>query len=160
MENKIASFFWFDKDLKEIIAYYRDIFNRDSKVSDGKVIFEEVSYNLISSDPANKVEMATIKLFGTFYHFMGAKRYAEFNESFSLMINTEDQAETDYYWDAITKEGKEIECGWCKDKYGMSWQVIPKKLLELNTSPDKSVASYAMQQMMKIKKIIIKDLEK
>ena len=154
MKNKIAAFFWFDRDLREVITYYQDIFNKD-----GKVVFEEVSYNLLSPDPANKVEMATVKLFRNTYHFMGAKRYVDFNESFSLMINTEDQTETDYYWDAFTKEGGENVCGWCKDKYGLSWQITPKKLIELNTSKDKDVASYAMEQMMKMKKIIIKDLE-
>lgn len=155
MENKITTFFWFDNDLKEVIAYYQNIFNRNKKDN-----FEEVSYVLVSPDPVHKVEMATVKLFGTTYHFMGAKRYVEFNESFSLMINTENQEETDYYWDALTREGSENVCGWCKDKYGLSWQVIPKRLIELNGSKDKEVASYAMQQMMKMKKIIIKDLEK
>lgn len=154
MENKITAFFWFDRDLREVITYYQDIFNKD-----GKVVFEEVSYNLLSPDPANKVEMATVKLFRNTYHFMGAKRYVDFNESFSLMINTEDQTETDYYWDAFTKEGSENVCGWCKDKYGLSWQITPKKLIELNTSKDKDVTSYAMEQMMKMKNIIIKDLE-
>ncbi len=155
MENKITSFFWFDKDLKDVIAYYQDIFNKD-----GKVNFEEIEYNLMSSAPTNKVELATVKLFGNTYHFMGAKRYADFNESVSLMINTDDQAETDYYWDAFTKEGKELDCGWCVDKYGLRWQITPKRLLELNTSKDKDVANYAMQQMMKMKKIIIKELER
>lgn len=155
MENKITPFFWFDADLKEVIAYYQNIFNRD-----GKTYFEKVSYNLMSDVPGQKVELATVKLFGNTHHLMGAKRSVTFNESVSLMINTEDQEETDYYWDAFTKEGKEIECGWCQDKYGLSWQITPKKLLELNTSTDKEVASYAMQQMMKMKKIIIKDLEK
>ena len=154
MENKITAFFWFDRDLREVITYYQDIFNKDRKA-----VFEEVSYNLLFPDPANKVEMATVKFFGNTYHFMGAKRYVDFNESFSLMINTEDQTETDYYWDAFTKEGSENVCGWCKDKYGLSWQITPKKLIELNTSKDKNVASYAMEQMMKMKKIIIKDLE-
>lgn len=92
MENKITSFFWFDNDLKEVITYYQNIFNRDEKT-----YFQEISYTLVSPDPANKVEMATVKLFGNTYHFMGAKRYVEFNDSFSLMINTDDQAETDYY---------------------------------------------------------------
>lgn len=155
MENKITSFFWFDKDLKEVINYYQNIFNRD-----GKITLEEISYNLISPDPTNKVEMATIKLFGNTYHLMGAKRYGDFNDSFSLMINTEDQEETDYYWDSFTKEGNENVCGWCKDKYGLSWQITPKKLLELNTNPNKEISNYAMEQMMKMKKIIIKDLEK
>lgn len=155
MENKITAFFWFDNDLKEVISYYQNIFNEE-----GKENFEEVSYVLVSPDPGNKVEMATVKLFGNLYHFMGAKRYVEFNESFSLMINTENQEETDYYWDALTREGAENVCGWCKDKYGLSWQVTPKKLIELNASKDKEVASYSMQQMMKMKKIIIKDLER
>ena len=91
---------------------------------------------------------------------MSAKRYVDFNDSFSLMIQTEDQAETDYYWDAFTKDGKESACGWCKDKYGLSWQVTPKKLMELNASQDKDEAMYAMQQMMTMKKIVIKDLER
>lgn len=154
MQNKITGFFWFDKDLREVTSYYQSVFNKD-----GNINFEEVSYSLISPDPANKVEMATVKLFGNIYHFMGAKRYVNFNESFSLMINTEDQVETDYYWDAFTEEGNENVCGWCKDKYGLSWQITPKRLIELNTSSDKEVASYSMQQMMKMKKIIIKDLE-
>ena len=155
MENKVTSFFWFDNNLKEVIAYYRDIFNKG-----GKSHFEEIAYTLMSNAPGPRVELATVQLFGNSYHFMGTKRYANFNESVSLMITTETQEETDYYWEAFTKEGKEIECGWCKDKYGLSWQITPKKLLELNTSKDKEVASYAMQQMMKMKKIIIKDLER
>lgn len=155
MENKITPFFWFDKDLKEVMAYYQNIFNKD-----GKMHFEEISYNLMSDAPEQKVELATVKLFGNIYHCMGAKRHVDFNESVSLMINTEDQAETDYYWDAFTKEGMEIECGWCKDTYGLCWQITPKKLLELNTSKDKDIAEYAMRQMMKMKKIIIKDLER
>ncbi len=155
MENKLTSFFWFDQSLKEVINYYQGIFNRD-----GKVYFEEVMHNVMLDTPEQKVEMATVKLFGNTYHFMGAKRYVDFNDSISLMITTEDQEETDYYWDAFTKDGAESACGWCKDKYGLSWQVTPKRLLELNTSADKEVASYAMQQMMTMRKIVIKDLEK
>ncbi len=155
MKDKITVFFWFDRDLKEVVAYYRDILNKG-----GKAYFEEVAYNLMSDVPGQKVELATVRIFGSAYHFMGARRHVDFNESVSLMITTEDQAETDYYWDAFTKEGKEIECGWCRDKYGLSWQITPRKLLELNTSKDKDVARYAMQQMMKMKKIVIKDLER
>lgn len=155
MNNKITAFFWFNADIKEVIAYYQAIFNKD-----GQSNFEEVSYQLVSDMPENRVELATVKLFGNTYHFMNAKGPFEFNESVSLMINTDDQAETDYYWDTFTKEGKESDCGWCKDKYGMSWQITPKRLLELNGSSDKEVASYSIQQMMTMKKIIIKDLEK
>ncbi len=155
MENKITPFLWFDHDLKEVIAYYQHIFNRD-----GIVHFEEVSYTLLSDVPEQRVALATVKLFGNMYHFMEARRHVTFNESVSLMIATVDQVETDYYWEAFTKEGTESDCGWCKDKYGLSWQVTPKRLMELNGSPDNDVAMYAMQQMMTMKKIVIKDLEK
>lgn len=155
MENKITAFFWFHHDLKEVINYYQNIFNRDAQMN-----FEEVAYHLVSDAPGQRVELATVKLFGNTYHFMGAQGPFVFNESVSLMISTQDQAETDYYWEAFTKEGNESDCGWCKDKYGMSWQVTPKRLMELNGSSDKEVANYSMQQMMTMKKIVIKDLEK
>jgi len=155
MEQKLTSFFWFENDLREVIAYYQGIFNRE-----GQSHFEEVTHNVMLDMPGQKVELSTVKIFGNTYHFMGAKRYVDFNDSISLMITTEDQEETDYYWDAFTKDGAESACGWCKDKYGLSWQITPKKLMELNSSSDKDVASYAMQQMMGMKKIVIKDLEK
>jgi predicted 3-demethylubiquinone-9 3-methyltransferase (glyoxalase superfamily) len=155
MENKITPFFWFGPDLREVIKYYQAIFNKD-----GQVNFEEVSHHVISDVPEQRVEMATVKIFGNPYHFMGAKQYTEFTDSISFMISTEDQEETDHYWNAFTKEGKESACGWCKDKYGLSWQITPKRLMELNSSPDKEVVTYSLQQMMTMKKIIIKDLEK
>jgi predicted 3-demethylubiquinone-9 3-methyltransferase (glyoxalase superfamily) len=154
MQNKITPFFWFNNELKEVIAYYREIFNTDAVGN-----FEEVSYNLISDMPGQKVELATVTLFGNAYHFMNAQGPARFNESFSLMINTADQAETDHYWDAFTTDGAELDCGWCRDKYGLCWQVTPKRLMELNSSPDKEIANYSIQQMMTMKKIIIADLE-
>lgn len=153
--QKITPFIWFDIDLTEVIAYYEAIFNHN-----GQTDFTKISYNLLSDVPAQKVEMATVELFEIQYHFMGTKRHVDFNESFSLMLQTEDQTETDYYWDAFTAEGKENVCGWCTDKYGLSWQITPRQLMELNSSSDKAVSSYAMSQMMKMKKIIIADLTK
>ena len=155
MQNKITPFFWLPENLKEALEYYKNIFNRE-----GNAHFKQVSYQMINDMPDHSVEMATVELFGNTYHFMGAKQYVEFTDAISLMISTEDQAETDYYWDAFTKEGKESACGWCKDKYGLSWQVTPKKLMELNSSPDPEVAQYSISQMMQMGKIIIKDLEK
>jgi predicted 3-demethylubiquinone-9 3-methyltransferase (glyoxalase superfamily) len=73
----------------------------------------------------------------------------------------DNQEEVDYYWGAFTGNGgQESVCGWCKDKYGLSWQVVPKKLLELQKDSNKEIANYAMSQMMQMKKIIIKDLQK
>ncbi|RWP34650.1 VOC family protein [Mesorhizobium sp.] len=82
------------------------------------------------------------------------------NESVSLMVLTEDQEETDRYWKAITgNDGSESACGWCKDRWGFSWQITPKRLMELTTSPDRAKAKRAMEAMMTMKKIDIAALE-
>ncbi|SIT58080.1 conserved hypothetical protein [Mesorhizobium prunaredense] len=82
------------------------------------------------------------------------------NESVSLMVLTEDQEETDRYWKAIVGNGgSESACGWCKDRWGFSWQITPKRLMELTTSPDRAKAKRAMEAMMTMKKIDIAALE-
>lgn len=84
-----------------------------------------------------------------------------FDEGISLVVLTKDQQETDHYWNALTADGgKESQCGWLKDKFGLSWQIVPKKLLELLSVPDKEKSKYTMDALMKMKKIVIADLEK
>ncbi|MCT7374117.1 VOC family protein [Chelativorans salis] len=82
------------------------------------------------------------------------------NESVSFMVLTEDQEETDRYWNAIVGNGgAESACGWCRDRWGFSWQITPKRLMELTTSPDRTKAKRAMEAMMTMKKIDIAALE-
>lgn len=82
------------------------------------------------------------------------------NEAVSLMVLTESQEETDRYWDAIVENGgKESNCGWCRDRWGHSWQITPKRLMGLTTSPDRAIAKRAMDAMMTMKKINIATLE-
>jgi predicted 3-demethylubiquinone-9 3-methyltransferase (glyoxalase superfamily) len=82
------------------------------------------------------------------------------NEAVSFMVITENQEETDRYWDAITKSGgEESMCGWCKDKWGFSWQITPRVLLEANNNPDKAAATRAFEAMMTMKKIDIATIE-
>ena len=82
------------------------------------------------------------------------------NESVSFMVLTEDQDETDRYWAAITGNGgRESDCGWCKDRWGHSWQITPRRLLALTTDPDRAVAARAMQAMMSMQKIDIATIE-
>ena len=82
------------------------------------------------------------------------------NEAASFMVVTEDQEETDRYWNAITQNGgQESECGWCKDKWGFSWQITPRVLLEANTNPDKAAAKRAFEAMMTMKKIDVAKIE-
>ena len=82
------------------------------------------------------------------------------NEAVSFMVLTDDQAETDRYWNAITQNGgQESACGWCRDKWGFSWQITPRALLEAVNSPDKAAAKRAMDEMMKMKKIDVAAIE-
>ncbi|MEP6982355.1 MAG: VOC family protein [Sphingomicrobium sp.] len=82
------------------------------------------------------------------------------NEAVSFMVITENQEETDRYWDAITKSGgEESMCGWCKDKWGFSWQITPRVLLEANNNPDKAAATRAFEAMMTMRKIDIATIE-
>jgi len=84
----------------------------------------------------------------------------DFNEGYSLVVMTDDQEETDYFWNHLTADGgEESVCGWLKDKYGFSWQITPKRLIQLINDPDKEKAQKVMQAMMKMKKIILKDIE-
>ena len=151
IQNKITPFFWFEKDAKDIIKYYKNIF-KDFKI---------IKRNKFSGSPSGNVEIVEVEMVGFKMIWMITVGPFRFNEAISLTINCKGQKEVDYYWSALTKNGgKEVECGWCKDKYGLCWQVIPEELGEVTTQKDKVKAKYAFGQMMKMKKIIIKDLSK
>ncbi|MGZ4038774.1 MAG: VOC family protein, partial [Bacteroidia bacterium] len=85
----------------------------------------------------------------------------KFTEAVSFLVDCADQKEVDYFWDKLIADGgSESRCGWLKDKFDLSWQIVPKQLMELMSSPDKEAAGRAMQAMMGMKKIVIADLEK
>lgn len=150
--QKITPCLWFEKDLPLAIEYYQSIFKDNLKV---------VYLGDVENGPGGVYQFGTIELFGNTYDLLAAGPMFTFTEAISLTISCEDQEETDYYWDALTTNGGvESQCGWCKDRYGLSWQVEPRLLRELSTTNDKEKRDYAMQTMFKMKKIIIKDLEK
>lgn len=139
-----------------MIEYYKSIFkNEGAENLNVKYLGD------LENGPGGEYQFATVELFGANYDLLAAGPTFKFTEAISLTINTEDQEETDYYWDALTANGgEESVCGWCKDKYGLSWQVVPRVLTELSTGTDKEKREYAMQQMFQMKKIIIKDLKR
>lgn len=156
MQNKITSCLWYEKDLSNVIEYYKNVFN-----GNGQENLKLIYLGDLQNGPGGEYQFGTIEIFGKKYDMLAAGPMFKFNESISLTINTEDQAETDYYWDYFTQNGgAESMCGWCKDAYGLSWQIIPKRLQELMTEKDTEKRNYAMQQMFQMKKIIIKDLVK
>jgi predicted 3-demethylubiquinone-9 3-methyltransferase (glyoxalase superfamily) len=82
-----------------------------------------------------------------------------FTEAVSFLIECEDQAEVDHYWNALTAGGEESQCGWLKDRFGLSWQVVPKRLFELLSDPDEARAAAAMNAMLTMHKIVVAELE-
>jgi predicted 3-demethylubiquinone-9 3-methyltransferase (glyoxalase superfamily) len=152
MSQKITTFLTFNDQAEEAVAYYCDIFP-------GSKILSKQYYAENMPGLGGKLMSATFELFGQTYYALNAGPHFQFTEAISLFISCEDQAEVDRYWDALVAGGKEDRCGWLKDKYGVSWQVIPKQLGALLSHPDKAKASRAMQSMMGMRKIDIAALE-
>ena len=148
--KKITPFLWFDKNLKEITNFYLSVFP-DAKVR---------SNGSLSDTPSGDVEMATMEIFGQELSLMTAGPIFKFNESISFVITCEDQKEIDYYWKALTKNGgQEGQCGWCKDKYGLSWQVVPSIMNTMMASGDKEKIGRVTKAFLKMKKFDIQTLK-
>ena len=151
--QKITPYLWVEKDAKAVADYYLSIF-KDGKLKDFR--------RFDSSETGNNagIETAVIEIAGMEFSILAAGPLFKFNEAVSFVINTKDQAETDYYWDALTKDGgEEGSCGWCKDKYGLSWQVVPVEYFDLIHSDDPAVRGKAMRNTMKMRKLVIEELK-
>lgn len=138
----ITPFLWFDNTVPQAVDFYTSVFP-DAKVemkSDFIAIFEIQGQR--------------------FYALNGGPQF-KFNESVSFFISVDTQDEVDYYWDKLISGGGEPSmCGWLKDRFGLSWQVIPRKLMEYQGSSDRAAADRANQAMLKMRKIVIADLDK
>ena len=139
---------WYDHDAEEAARFYAETFP-DSSV--GAIVLAPGDY------PSGKEgDVITVNFTVLGIPCIGLNGGPEFkhNEAFSFQVATQDQEETDRYWNAIVNNnGQESECGWCKDKWGVSWQIIPMALLEASYSPDPLVAKRAFDAMLKMKKI-------
>ena len=151
--QKITPYLWVEKDAKAVAEYYLSIF-KDGKLLDYRTFNSDESGNDVG------IETAVIEIEGMEFSILAAGPLFKFNEAVSFVINTKDQAETDYYWEALTANGgEEGSCGWCKDKYGLSWQVIPTEYFDLIHSDDPKVREKAMKNTLTQKKIILEELQ-
>ena len=149
--QKITPFLWFDKEAGEAAALYTSLFPNSKMLS-------QESY---SDTPSGTVDIYAIELSGQQLSLMNAGPHFKFNEAISFVIDCKDQEEVDYYWDNLTADGgEESMCGWLKDKFGVSWQVVPRRYNELASDDDKEKAGRVMQAMLKMKKLDIAELEK
>lgn len=152
--QKITPCLWAETtDAKEVADYYLSIFK------DG-ILKEHRSYTNPPEMGGGKFGTATMVVAGMEFNILAAGPYFKYTEAVSFVINCKDQAEVDYYWDALTANGgQESQCGWCKDKYGLSWQVVPEEYFQLINSPDPAVRSKAMTNTFSQKKIILSELK-
>jgi predicted 3-demethylubiquinone-9 3-methyltransferase (glyoxalase superfamily) len=152
--QKITPSIWVETtDAKAVAEYYLSIFK------DGK-LKEHHRYQNPPEAGCGTFETAIIEIAGMELSILAAGPFQKFNESVSLVINTKDQAETDYYWNALTTNGgQESSCGWCKGKYGLSWQVVPIEYFDLINSDDPKVREKAMKNTLQQKKIILSELK-
>jgi predicted 3-demethylubiquinone-9 3-methyltransferase (glyoxalase superfamily) len=150
---KITPFLWFDHQAEEAARFYTSIF-RNSKM--GAV----TRYGENMPGKAGSVLTVTFEIEGVEYTALNGGPGHTFTDAISFVVHCESQAEVDDYWAKLAANGgKEVACGWLKDKYGLSWQIIPTLLLELITDPDKAKAQRVTQAMLKMVKIDIPTLE-
>ena len=143
---------WFDDDLEEAMRFYTGIFPNSS--------IEYVNrYTETGPGTTGEVLSAGFNLDGTRFVGINGGPVFSFTEAVSFLIGCADQAEVDYYWDALVAGGQESQCGWLKDRFGLSWQVVPTRLYELLSDPDAARAAAATTAMLGMRKIVIADLE-
>jgi len=154
--QKISPFLWFDDQAEEAAVFYTSVF-KNAKM--GEVAYFPAGADAVGSQPGT-VMTVTFELEGQQFTALNGGPVFKFSEAVSFVIDCQDQAEVDHYWSSLTADGgEESQCGWLKDKYGVSWQVVPHRLHELLASPDKQKAQRVMQAMLKMQKIEISALE-
>lgn len=145
MAPQLRTFLWFGDGLEEALQFYQDTFgdvvvHGRNRLDDGRLFTADFS------------------IFGHEFIGMCWPEGPTFNEAISLSVTVDGQAEVDRLWEAITREGEEGNCGWCTDKYGVTWQVSPRQMRDHLESPDPQKAAYAMTALRGMKKIVIADL--
>lgn len=149
LENypRITPFLWFDSNAEEAVDFYLTVFKNSRK-------FSAASNSPDQSKPPAKVLTIAFELDGQRFTALNGGPTFKFTEAVSFVVRCDSQQEVDDYWSKLTAGGTEIQCGWLKDKFGLSWQIVPARLPDLLKNPK------AMQAMMKMKKLDIAELER
>lgn len=150
--QKVKPCLWFNYNADEALEFYSKIFRNFEVTSRSK-------YGPNMPGPEGALLTAEFRIEDQEFMALNAGPAFKFTEAVSIMMYCEDQEEIDHYWNKLTEGGEESMCGWLKDKFGLSWQIVPKRLGELTSSKDAAKSGKVMQALLKMKKLNIKELE-
>jgi predicted 3-demethylubiquinone-9 3-methyltransferase (glyoxalase superfamily) len=151
--QKITPCLWFDDQAEEAVRFYTSIF-KNSRI--GEVSY----YGEGAPRPKGSVLIVRFQLDGQEFLALNGGPQFKFTEAVSFVVNCETQEEVDRMWDKLSEGGEKVQCGWLKDRYGMSWQIVPTVLAKMMSDPDPARADRVLQAVMRMKKLDIKELEK
>lgn len=153
MAQKITTFLWFDHQAEQAAEFYVSVFRY------GRVL-DVQRYSEAGPGETGSVMLVSFELFGQEFLALNGGPVFTFNEAVSLQVDCEDQAEVDRYWDLLTADGGEPgRCGWLKDRYGLSWQIVPRRMTELLVDPDPARVRRATAAMLTMGKLDVAALE-
>jgi predicted 3-demethylubiquinone-9 3-methyltransferase (glyoxalase superfamily) len=163
--QKTTTFLWFDRNAEEAMNFYVDVFNgAPNKAGTSKVIridrYEKGIDAPGAAEMEGKVLTGVFELAGQRFMALDGGPIFKFNEAISLLVECQDQKEVDYFWEKLSAVPESEQCGWVKDKFGLSWQITPKRLDELAGDPDREKAHRVINAMLQMKKIDIAELER
>ena len=150
--QKITTFLWFNNNAEEAANYYTSIF-KNSKILDVS------RYGEVGPGPKGSVMIVKFQLAGQEFVALNGGPQFKFTEAISLMVNCESQQEIDELWRKLSAGGEESQCGWLKDKFGLSWQIVPTELGKLMSAKDPAKANRVMQALLQMKKLDIAKLQ-
>ncbi len=154
--QKITPFLWFDNQAEEAANFYVSIFNKSRVTNIAR--YSEAGAKA-SGRPKGTAMTVAFQLDGQELVALNGGPIFKFTEAISFVVNCKTQEEVDYYWGKLSQGGQEIQCGWLKDKYGLSWQIVPTVLGELMTDKDAQKSERVMQAMLQMKKLDIEKLK-
>jgi predicted 3-demethylubiquinone-9 3-methyltransferase (glyoxalase superfamily) len=151
--QKITTFLWFDDNAEEAVKFYTSVFKNSR-------IIDTTRYGTAGPGPEGTVMTIEFELDGQRFTALNGGPQFKFTEAISLVVHCETQEEVDHYWEKLSEDGQKVDCGWVKDKFGLSWQVTPEILLDLLRVSDKEKSERVMKAMMTMKKLDIDELQK
>jgi len=150
VRTHLSTFLWFDKEAGDAAKYYTSVF-KNSKIKNSTTLH---------NTPSGTVETFDVELLGQDFTFMSAGPLFKFNESISFVVHCNSQREIDYYWEKLSAEPKAEQCGWLKDKYGVSWQIVPTDLGKMLRDKDQRKVRRVTEAFLEMKKLDIATLKK